>query len=1074
MNGFEFSKEALSITAYELDKIVAITDASEVDWLEFKAAIKAQNSEEDEKANDADFILHLLKALIGMANGIGGMVVLGIDDNGQAVGLGPSGFDGDKDKFTLALSEIFFREGWRTKLSGHWRWKNQIDKNRFNPEWAKYRGVDVLVFAVKPRERDHGPLVVTNSKSKNNKLEEIVFMRLGGDRGRVEKITPDEAESWWKEGRDPYISSMKFKKWILQLEQTDPETYCEAVRAYSESVVKDSDELAHRYVSLEADAWKGRANKPKRTAQDDFSNDEEKSSSRNEWRGDFEEMISDLFPAFVIGEPGAGKSTCFSKIAREEAIGNIVEPEKWSLLVRLSSYTADGLKELICREIPPLKWPDLVLALRSGQLILLLDGFNECPIVYTQQCTTDLKDLLEEHSASKIFISTRATHLPRFAEKTITLRAMSTDRQQKFVERYLDETNELDAVGLFWNALTEKVTAKLIARSPILLRMAVLVWESTKSLPTGLAELYSDFFDAWIQREAGKNFDAEGSLIWSEAQTREALALLSYSMKSDGVVACSRQSAEARLHPLLHDKSGQFIDRVAQGLMVETTKDQQTIRFSHETIQDFLVAVFITNHTEHQLIRSSVGSDNRRWQMPIVFAFELFQNPPEEFLQTAWSLVPILVCAALRDDERLKRLPEPKNQYPGEPQNDSWVRGLIRSIRGEGVTDETASLALLGRTPSPGRYFQKHPLPEELTSALEGVAFWYALNSHESGRYRIERLQNLIIDRRNLWLELLPHVLVAQPDWMDQLTDAQKLLVGQLENEYREHALDAASISELSYMVRNRIITDSEFKQHWKRALNVENYVPLDLEIVVLLATKKIKPTELNGVQRNLLKGIGGNLELSPNILKVLVQNRIVSTDSVRQNPAQIRRLVKSVSPIRAMQLVKSGVLRREDFGVIQIESLLERIESEKDITFLLDAGIIQNRQSIPPRIRDRVHSQSAKRHSESKVSRSIINTIGLEFIPSVEDILAPIFMMEEQILLKKIQENVLDPNNFPLSNGYHRTLVGYVESSQGWPKAERKKLIDLAELFFKKHGSKKRHKEYRDLIRAAKDSMVD
>ena len=76
MNGFEFSKEALSITAYELDKIVAITDASEVDWLEFKAAIKAQNSEEDEKANDADFILHLLKALIGMANGIGGMVVL--------------------------------------------------------------------------------------------------------------------------------------------------------------------------------------------------------------------------------------------------------------------------------------------------------------------------------------------------------------------------------------------------------------------------------------------------------------------------------------------------------------------------------------------------------------------------------------------------------------------------------------------------------------------------------------------------------------------------------------------------------------------------------------------------------------------------------------------------------------------------------------------------------------------------------------------------------------------------------------------------------------------------------------
>ena len=106
-------------------------------------------------------------------------------------------------------------------------------------------------------------------------------------------------------------------------------------------------------------------------------------------------------------------------------------------------------------------------------------------------------------------------------------------------------------------------------------------------------------------------------------------------------------------------------------------------------------------------------------------------------------------------------------------------------------------------------------------------------------------------------------------------------------------------------------------------------------------------------------------------------------------------------------------------------------------------------------------------------MSRSIVNTVGSKLIPSVEDILAPIFMTQEQLLLKKIQENILDPNNFPLSNGYHRTLVGHVESSQNWSKEEREKLIDLAEDFFKKHGSKKRHKEYRDLIRAAKDSML-
>lgn len=49
--------------------------------------------------------------------------------------------------------------------------------------------------------------------------------------------------------------------------------------------------------------------------------------------------------------------------------------------------------------------------------------------------------------------------------------------------------------------------------------------------------------------------------------------------------------------------------------------------------------------------------------MPIVFAFELFEQPPEHFVQTAWQLAPLLVCAAFRDGDRLKLLQEPSGRY---------------------------------------------------------------------------------------------------------------------------------------------------------------------------------------------------------------------------------------------------------------------------------------------------------------------------------------------------------------------------------------------------------------------------
>lgn len=153
MNGFEFANEALSVKNYELDTIIKLTDGAEVDWLEFKAAIKGQNAKETSESNEYDFILHLLKALVSMANGSGGMVLLGVDDEGNAIGLEHSGYDGDKDKFTRYISDkVFIRAGWHTQLSGEWRWENNADQIYFDPQWAKLQGTDVLVFAVPPRE----------------------------------------------------------------------------------------------------------------------------------------------------------------------------------------------------------------------------------------------------------------------------------------------------------------------------------------------------------------------------------------------------------------------------------------------------------------------------------------------------------------------------------------------------------------------------------------------------------------------------------------------------------------------------------------------------------------------------------------------------------------------------------------------------------------------------------------------------------------------------------------------------------------------------------------------------------
>jgi hypothetical protein len=1071
MDGFEFASEALSLKRYELDIIVDLTEKSEVDWLEFKAAIRPQNPQEAAISNDADYIFHLVKALVSMTNGSGGLVVLGIDDDGNAVGLEKSGFTGDRDHFTRDISnKVLLQQGgwWRTQGSGRWRWKNSSDQLSFDPHWATYQGRDILAFTIRSRENSLGPLILENKRNGNEELKEIAFIRAGGDRGTVVRLSPDEVGSWWSQ-RDPTRFSTKFKAWITELKKTDPATFRATVNAYGQELIADTAELDHLYVPLEADVRiinKGSGQRRHQT-DDSYLSSENPVDEPNSWRGEFQEVIKSVYPSFLIGEPGSGKSTSLLKLARDINSGSTSDLENWSLYIPLSGFTASGLQHLIYREVEPLNWADIVLGLDSGQLTLILDGLNECPSVHYDQCANELSDLFKEHPDSKIIVSTRSSHLPPFARKAIELRSMGASRQKQLVRNYLADTPE--SIEAFWEKLADKQTAKMIARSPILLRMALWVWKVTGELPGGLAELYSAFFDGWIRREMLKDLAAGETAIWTEDEAREALAVLAYSMRCDGIVACSKAEAKKRLCIAMGDRSKAFVNRMAQGLLIETARDGITVRFKHETIQEFLVAVFLTSHSEHKLLQAGHQFENNRWSMPIVFAFELFDQAPEHFVQTAWKIAPLLVCAALRDEKRLLRLPEPQGRYFA-PQNDLWVRGVIRCMRGESVKEITHGLAYSGRTPSPGRYLQKHGLPEELTSALEGIAFWYALNSQELGLDRIERLQHLLIDRRNIWLELLPHAIVGQPEWLLHLTEAQKLLVGELEGGKRSEALASASVGELCYMARHRIITDQEFRENWKRTLNVENTEPLELEVLALLASKKIRATQFNGSQRSLIKQISKNRELSPRILKELVKDKIIQPEEIRKDRAHIKHLVDHASPLRTKQLLAWRILRYEDFSESQIRALLDRVENDKDIAYILGTGLIKSRQEIPKSIRDRAHRPKEKENES--LTKPITRSAQANNRSSPAELLSDVYLSKEQKQLKILQRDALDPKNFEPGSGFQRVLADNVTASTNWPIPERDMLIDLAEAFYHEHAGKKRKKEYRDLIRSARDAV--
>lgn len=82
--------------------------------------------------------------------------------------------------------------------------------------------------------------------------------------------------------------------------------------------------------------------------------------------------------------------------------------------------------------------------------------------------------------------------------------------------------------------------------------------------------------------------------------------------------------------------------------------------------------------------------------------------------------------------------------------------------------------------------------------------------------------------------------------------------------------------------------------------------------------------------------------------------------------------------------------------------------------------------------------------------------------------------LSEEQKILAGLKAKAEDPQLAGASNGaaFHNELEDLLQTSQSWPDADRKQLLDLAQAVFKQHGSKKKFKARRDLINAAEAQL--
>ena len=912
MNGYEFVEKVLGQTNYDVEPLIEISEGIETEWLEFKAATAPSDGNFENNTNKWDYRWHVSKALFAMANSIGGAVIVGIGENKninskvEHVSLALSGFHGDKDKFIMEFeSQILFpQDGWSTIKEG--KIKCLEYHNLFRPIWGTFEEKPVLIILVKPRDKTSKWLQLECSNK--NGIENLVFTRSQGDVGRVKKIPDNDLLRWWETREIPrFYFNERYQNflstWKAKAAHKHPKSFInERVQCYLSQLKAMHGEDETIFIPLHA----------KRINDRDVPSQFKKPENVLK--------ILDEEPRVVLlGDPGSGKSKCLYQKAISLA-NNWEFNKTWPLLISLYDYSESGLRSLLLKQLPGLYWVDIEADINSGNILLILDGLNECPSKLYEYCHQDIVFLLRDYPTANIIISSRLTHElsiePRHCKK-YDLCPMNHEQQFQFINQYLDS----DQSHILINQLNLQPGTEIIAGSPVMLEMAATLMKNRIDFPKSIAKIYKSSLELWHQRETEKNQQNGNVPFWGFNLVCEALSVLAFQMRVVGKVSFSISVARDIISHILGNEAKSFLDRIAPGLLIKVDDKKEFLHFSHETVQEYLAAEYLVLHPQaltKELLEDKLGQRNLNWTMPLVFALEMMKNPPKEFLQNAWVIEPLLVTAALQDSRRLSTLP----LYIHE---DLWLKGVLRAMRDEDTSLESFEIACISHLPP------KYPLPHVLTSTLRGKTFWYSAQTHDEGMVRLERLQNLIFNRDAIWIELLPHVLIAQPTYKANLSSAQQVLV----SDKHDIKLENPTISELCILLRCKKISDEIFHAHWEDALlrSHDSQIAMDLlsliRVNAKLKNKTIDFSKFSSEYKVHLAKIAKNWKLSPRLLIRFVKDGIITIKDIQDDSGRIEDIISRMSPMNAYRFMINEIIKEKDIPAARLKEILEGMEKE-------------------------------------------------------------------------------------------------------------------------------------------------
>jgi hypothetical protein len=386
--------------------------------------------------------------------------------------------------------------------------------------------------------------------------------------------------------------------------------------------------------------------------------------SEDKKRRDGLKIVAQERRLFILGKPGAGKTTFLKHIALRTIKANAKKDgdKRLPIFVTLKELSDSGqaLVPFIAEQFRRADFPEAETfvhqLLKAGDAVVLLDGLDEVNQEGQQrdQMIGWIKNFVQEFDRCQILLTCRVTAVGySFKEFTyVEMADFSPLQQRNFIFRWFENSQDKRDC---WQALHESQNETLqeLARIPLLLSLLCVVFEAHKSFPAERHELYQEATQALLG-----DWDKQDKLIQrdsiydglSQQRREQLLTYIAIETFADGEFFIK----EERLVGLIEDYLKEVVGipepdgpyvlaamEAQHGLLVERAKGIHS--FSHLTLQEYFTALYIVENVEQQsgLPRLMAFVGEERWREVFLMTTAMLHDATdfaEQYLQALANL----------------------------------------------------------------------------------------------------------------------------------------------------------------------------------------------------------------------------------------------------------------------------------------------------------------------------------------------------------------------------------------------------------------------------------------------------